>query len=445
MDITRQIADHVVSSRMQMVPADVRHEACRALLNYVGCAIGGAHEDAVEIALRALNPYSGNRTSVILGRRDRVDPITASLINGIAAHVHDFDDTTPHNLSHTTCPVASAIISHASQQAVDGSEFLHAFLLGFEAASQIANAIVPGHYEAGWHITSTVGAIGAAVAVGRLRALTAEKMTNAIGIAATQAAGLRVVFGSMAKGFNPGRAAQNGYVAAVLADAGFTGGNDPLGGPRGFLEVLASTRDAGAIAERPPTEFELRHNAYKPFPCGLVMHAAIDACIQLHLEARIDPDEIRSVRLRVAPIVLDLCNKRVIHSGLEGRFSIYHAAAVGLVRGKAGLAEFTDQAVNESRIRAVRERVTVEPDADISHDAATVEITRLDGCSLSKSVAHAIGSLQRPLSDRALEQKFRDQAEPRLGGQRAGALLDLCWALERAGNAGQIAELAAPA
>lgn len=444
MDITAQIAARVTSSRLEEIPADVRHEARRALLNFVGCAIGGASEESVVIALRALSPYSGSRTAGVLGRSERLDPLMASLINGIASHVHDFDDTTPHNLSHTTSPVASAIVSYASHNAVSGCDFVHAFILGFETASRIANAIFPGHYDAGWHITSTVGVIGAAVAIGRLRGFSAEQTANAIGIAATQSAGLRVVFGSMAKGYNPGRAAQGGYVAALLADEGFTGGSDPLGGARGFLEVLSPEWDISAIIGRSGTDFELRRNTYKPFPCGLVIHPTIDACIQVHYDEGIAPDEIGSVRLKVAPIVLDLCNKKAISTGLESKFSVYHAAALGLVRGKAGLAEFTDEAVGDPVIRAVRERVTAEGDSAVPQDSVIVEITRRNGERVARTVRHAIGTLKQPMSDRALEEKFRGQAQDVLSSDRIEALIDLCWQIEDAGDAGRISALAVP-
>lgn len=444
LNVTEQLAAYVTSSRLEAVPTDVRHEARRALLNFVGCAIGGTCEPAVEIALKVVEPFSGERTANILGRRDRLDPLHASLIHGVASHVHDYDDTTPGNYSHTTSPVASALFAYASAQHASGADLMHAFILGFEAASRIGNAVSPSHYDAGWHITSTIGVIGAAVAVGRLRGLCKQRMISAIGLAATQSAGFREMFGSMGKSFHPGRSAQNGYFAALLAEQGYTSAELPIEGARGFAAVFSREHDFSKIIDRLGGNFALRTNMYKPFPCGLVIHPTIDACMRIYAERKLSPDDILSVRLRVAPIVLDLCNKKSIATGLEGKFSVYHAAAVGLVRGRAGLAEFSDAAVNDAAIRSVRDRVSADRDASITDRAVTVEVTLRNGERLSKMVENAIGTVERPLSDRDLEEKFRDQTQQRLSSRQIDELIDLCWRIDRLDRAGRIAEAAMP-
>ena len=331
MQETKALATYVLSNRLEDIPQDVRHEARRAILNYAGCALGGSPDQAVDIAIRALCPYSGPPAARILGRIERMDPLHASLMNGISSHVYDFDDTTPKNYMHPTSPVASALFSYASAHPVTGREFMHAFILGFEAEMRIGNAVYPAHYDVGWHITGTAGVFGAAVAIGKLLGLSLQEMIWAMGLAATQAAGIREMFGSMAKAFHPGRSAQNGYAAALLAQAGFTAGERGIEGPRGFAAVQAATYDLSKITAGLGTEFELRANTYKPFPCGIVNHPTIDGAIQLHDEYRPAPETIAAVRLRVAPLVLDLCNQTNITRGLQGKFSVYHAAAIGLV------------------------------------------------------------------------------------------------------------------
>src|SRR5712691_1615395 len=284
MSETRALAAYIVDSRLEEIPDDVRHEARRAIVNYVGCALGGAMHPAMGIALRALGPYAGPPTASILGRTERIDPLHASLLNGISSHVHDYDDTTPKNYSHPSSPVASALFAYASAQPVSGRDFAHAFILGFEAASRVGNAVYPAHYDVGWHITGTAGVFGAATAIGRLLGLSVQQMIWAIGLAATQAAGLREMFGSMGKAFHPGRSAQNGYVAALLAREGFTSGEHSLEGPRGFAAVQASAYDLSKITRGLGDDWDLRVNTYKPFPCGIVNHPTIDGCIQLHDE-----------------------------------------------------------------------------------------------------------------------------------------------------------------
>ena len=443
-NVSETLARYVVETRPEDIPEDVKHEARRALLNFVGCAIGGADEEAVEIAMRVLGPFSGERTASLFGRRERLDPLHASLMNGIASHVHDYDDTTPKNYSHTTSPVASALFAYACANDVSGADLFTAFILGFEAASRVGNSVYPGHYDTGWHITGTIGVIGAAVAIGRLRNLPVRNMIWAIGIGATQSAGLREMFGSMGKGFHPGRSAQSGYAAALLAEEGFTSGNYPLESPRGFAAVLSPSHDFSKITERLGVDFDLRENTYKPYPCGIVIHPTIDACSQIKAKHALDPAEIESVHLRVAPIVLDLCNKKAISLGLEGKFSVYHAAALGLVRGKAGLGEFNDAAVNDPEIRRVRESVTAERDPSIADDAVTVEVRRRKGEPLTLVLDHAIGNIARPLSDAQLEDKFRDQARQHLTNAQIEELIGLCWRIDTLDRAGRVPEAAVP-
>ena len=210
MGATAELASYILSTHLADLPADVKREAHRALLNYVGCAVGGSREPAVDIALRALTPYAGKPSARILGRAERTDPLHASLMNGISSHVHDFDDTTPKNYIHPTSPVASALFAYACEHGVTGADFLLAFILGFEAESRVGNAVYPSHYDVGWHITGTAGVFGAAAAVGKLLGLQQQNMVWALGLAATQAAGLREMFGAMGKAFHPGRSAQNG-------------------------------------------------------------------------------------------------------------------------------------------------------------------------------------------------------------------------------------------
>jgi 2-methylcitrate dehydratase PrpD len=442
-DVTSRVADYVLNARLDDIPQDVRKEARRALVNYIGCALGGSRHEAMDITLAALGPYAGAASTSVLGRPERTDPMLASLLNGISSHVHDFDDTTPRNYIHPTSPVASALFAYAGANRVSGRDLELAFILGFEVVSRIGNATYPAHYDAGWHSTGSVGVFGAAVAIGKLLGLTQQQMVWAIGLAATQSSGLREMFGSMAKSFHPGRSAQSGYVAALLARQGFTTGAHAIEGPRGFAAVQSSAYDLSRITDGLGSDFDLRVNAYKPFPCGIVVHPTIDACIQLRQQHSIDPKAIAAVRLRVAPLVKDLCDKRDISTGLEGKFSAYHAAAIGLVRGKAGLGEFTDETVNDPLVRQVRLRVESIGDAAVSEDGVRVEVELDDGRRLQLALDHSLGNLERPLSDAQLEAKFRDQAGV-LSATQIDELIAACWRIEELENVATLVELAVP-
>ena len=441
---THALASYIVDSRLEDIPQDVRHEARRAIVNYVGCAVGGSQDRAVDLAIQALGPYAGKPTASILGRRERLDPLHASLMNGIGSHVYDYDDTTPKNYSHPTSPVASALFAYASAHSLSGADFMHAFILGFEAESRVGNAVYPAHYDAGWHITGTAGVFGAATAIGKVIGLSLEQMIWSIGLAATQAAGLREMFGSMAKAFHPGRSAQNGYAAALLAQAGFTAGEHGIEGPRGFAAVQAARYDLSRITAGLGIDFDLRANTYKPFPCGIVNHPTIEGAIRLRQEHRLEPGSIAAVRLRVAPLVLDLCNQQNITRGLQGKFSVYHGAAVGLVRGRAGLQEYTDEAVNDPQIKRVREHTTAIADPTITEDQARVEVELSDGRRVDTFIEQSIGNVHRPMSDRQLEDKFRGQAVLALPGTQVEALIDLCWQIDTLENVGELVWAAVP-
>jgi 2-methylcitrate dehydratase PrpD len=429
MTVTAQLVKYILESRVEAIPQDVQHEAKRALVNIVGCALGGAEHPAMDIAVGALGPYAGPPTCSVLGRRERFDPLFASLLNGISSHVHDYDDTLPKNYIHASSPVASALFAYASVNEVSGPDFLHAFILGFEVVSRIGNATYPAHYDVGWHSTGSIGVFGAAVAVGKLIGLDAERMTYAIGLAATQAAGLREMFGSMGKGFHPGRSAQSGYMAALLAERGFTSGHFPLEGPRGFAAVTAVKHDLDKVVDGLGADFDLRENAYKPYPSGIVIHPTIDACIQLREKHNLTADLIAGVELRVAPLVKDLCDKKFINFGLEGKFSIYHAAAIGLGRGKGGLAEFTDEAVNDPELKTIRETTEALGDPSVMEDSVVAAVRLKDGREVTMTLEGSLGNLKRPLSDAQLEVKFRDQATV-ISPLQMDAAIAACWALE---------------
>ena len=443
-DVTATLARFVVDHRYSAVPATVRHEAARSVLNWIGCAVGGSEHETVIRALAALNPLSGPRVATVLGRRDRLDVMLAALMNGITSHTFDFDDTHLRTVIHPSGPVASAILALSETRRVSGADFFHAFVLGVEVECRIGNAVYPSHYDIGWHITGTAGVFGAAAAVGRLLGLDAQQMTWALGLAATQASGLREMFGTMCKPFHPGNAARNGLLAALLAQKNFTSSNRAIEAPRGFANVLATARDYSQITDRLGDAWELSLNTYKPFPCGIVIHPAIDGCIQLREQHRLTGDEIETVALDVHPLVLELTGKKTPVSGLEGKFSVYHSAAVAILHGAAGEAEYSDQCVRDARVVALRGRVTAAVDSRLAEDQARITITLKNGGMLQRFVEHAVGSLDRPMSDSDLERKFRGLTAPVLGDGAVEYLLQQCWTLGDLEDAAQIARATVP-
>lgn len=427
---TRRLAEFVVHSRPADIPQAARREAIRSILNYVGCAVGGSSHVTVQRALEALTPFSGRPQATVMGRRQRLDILHAALINGISSHVLDYDDTQLATIIHPAGPVASALFPLAELHPMSGSEFVQAFVLGVEVECRIGKTVYPSHYEAGWHITGTAGVFGAAAAAGKVLGLSDLQMTWALGIAATQSAGFKEMFGTMSKAFHPGRAAQNGLTAALLASKNFTSSEQAIESKQGFAHVMAAARDFSAITRGLGTDYEIVENSYKPFACGIVIHPVIDACCQLREQHKLTADMIERIDVRVHPLVLQLTGKLSPQTGLEGKFSVFHAAAVALLRGSASPREFTDEVVRDPPVVSLRERVRATIDDSLSEEQARVSIELKDGRKIEKFVEHAIGSSKNPMSNTDLERKFRALAERILAAEQTERLIELCWSIE---------------
>ncbi len=441
--VTRTLAEFLVASRHDDIPAPIRHEACRALLNWLGCAIGASRHETIECMLAALVPFAGPPQAAVLGRRERLDILNAALVNGVSSHVLDFDDTHARTI-HLSAPVLPALIAYAEWRPITGAQLVHAYVLGVEAEERIGLSVFPEHYDIGWHITGTAGVFGAAAAGGKLLGLDVQQMCWALGIAATQAAGLREMFGSMCKSFHPGRAAQNGLTAALLASQGFTSSERAIEAPRGFGQVLSPKFDPETVTKDLGRHYELARNMYKPYACGLVVHAAIDGCIQLKRRHNLKPEDIEHVALKTSPLVPELTGNRSPQTGLQGKFSVYHAAAVALITGAAGEAQFSDAMVRDPRVVALRDRVEATADTCIGKLQADVAIRLRDGRVVSEHVEHALGTVERPMSDRDLEEKFRGLAAAALPPAQIDELIALCWKLPELTDAGAIARAAVP-
>jgi 2-methylcitrate dehydratase PrpD len=421
----------VVSAKLADIPAPVRKEAARTLLNWVGCAIGGSRTEAVENAIAGLTPFFGRAQASLLGRKERVDVLHAALLNGISSHILDFDDTHLRTVIHPAGPVVSAILALAEYRPVSGADFLNAMVLGIETECRIGNAVYPAHYDAGWHITGTTGVFGAAAAAGKLLGLSGQQMTWALGLAATQPVGLREMFGTMTKSFHPGRAAQNGLTAAFLAAKNFTSSDHGIEAKAGWANVLSPKRNYAEITEKLGQTYEVSLNTYKPFACGIVEHPTIDGCIQLRNQYHLTAAQIDRIDLRVHPLVLELTGKKAPKTGLEGKFSVYHSAAVAIVEGAAGEQQYSDRAVRDPVIAALRDRVATTIDPSIAEDQVRIAITLRDGRRLEKYIEHAVGSLKNPMSDNDLEVKFAGQAEGALAKAQTRRVMDLCWGIEK--------------
>jgi 2-methylcitrate dehydratase PrpD len=442
--VTRELARFVAESRWSSIPTKINHEAKRALLNWTGCAIGGCRDEAVDTALAALSEFTGSPQASLLGRSERMDILNAAALNALSSNILDFDDTHLRTVIHPTVPVAAAAIALAEHSRATGAQLLHAFTLGVEVECRVGNAISPEHYNAGWHITATCGIFGAAAACAKLLDLDTTATAWAFGIAANQAAGTTGAHGSMTKSWNMANAARNGLMAALLAARGFTSTEQGLEGERGFTRVFAQRRDLDEITHSLGVTWEIAHNAYKPYPCGIVAHPVIDACLALRDEARLAPDAIARIELRVHPLVAMLMGNAAPRTGLEAKLSVQHCAAAALIHGEVGVREFTDACVNDSAVAALRARAMLVEDSAMPKEAASVTIHVSGGSTFDKFVPHATGSLDRPMSDEALGRKFHSLAAWGWPECDTAKFIALAWSLDTLADAGAFARAAAP-
>lgn len=444
MTVTRTLAKFLVSHKAANLPEAVRREGARSLLNWVACAVGASKHETVKRTLAAINEFSGPREATILGRSERVDIFQAALLNGATSHTFDFDDTHLKTVIHPSGPVLSAILALAEHQPVSGKDFLHAFILGVETECRIGLSVFPHHYDAGWHITATAGVFGAAAAAGRLLKLNEQQMVWALGTAATHACGIRETFGTMAKPLHPGIAARNGLLSALLAKKNVTSAEQGIEGRRGFAAILSTRFDPAAITEGLGKTWEISSNSYKPYACGVVIHPAIDGCIQLRNEHKLKLDDIARIDLKVHPLVLELTAKREPASGLEGKFSIFHSCAAAILLGEGGEAAYSDAIVRNPKVMRLRDQVSAVVLDGVKEDQVNITMTLTDGRVLDKTIEHCVGSVDNPMSDADLEAKFRLLCKGSLPAAQADKLISLCWGVGKLKSAAEIARASVP-
>jgi 2-methylcitrate dehydratase PrpD len=445
-DVTRRLADYIVAARPDDLPEAVRREALRSFVNIVGCTLGGATHEVIGLADGVLAEFSGPPQATLLGRARKADVLHAALFNCFGSSIHAFDDTHEQAVVHPSGPVAAAILAISERKPVAGPEFLLAFALGVEVVCRLSKAISvpPAKGIFAWSQTGVTAGVGAAVAAGKLLDLDPSRMRHAIGIALSQASGFRAMFGSMCSSLMTAHGAQTGLRAAILAEKGFTGSDAALEGPYGFLDVFAEHPDSPALAEGLGTRFEILRNTYKPYPCGVVIHPIIDACLELRRAHQLEPADIAAVSVKVSSKALALTDRRHAKNTLEARVSLYHWVAVSFIRGTARIADMdTKSAVLEPEIVRFQEKVSSVSDDSIATDGAEVTVRLQDGRSLVGRVEHCAGSASCPMTDGDLEQKFTGLAEAVIGPLRTRDVLAMCWDVESLPDAAALARAAA--
>jgi 2-methylcitrate dehydratase PrpD len=439
--LTKTLCAHLAAARFPDLSAAAQREARRGVLDWIGCALAGSTHPTIAKLLGVLQEVGGRAQATVLGHNLRLGRLDAPLANGQMGHVLDFDDTHMGGVVlHASSPVLAALFSLAERAGASGAALMLAYATGFEAGIR-SGWTAPGHHKGGWHLTGTLGTIAAAVAAGKLIGLDAQKLTYAMGIAATQAAGMQQNRGTMCKSFHAGKAAQNGVLAALLAERGFDSTQEIIEGRRGFCRVYSDKATPERLTEGLGDKWLIETNGHKPYACGVVLHPLIDAMIAIRNRERIDPAAVSEIDLRVHPFVLSITDVVEPSSGLQSKFSTVHSAAVALIDGAAGIAQYSDARAADPAVAALRHKVKAAADATLASDEAYASVVA-GGRRHEVHVPHASGTAANPMSDAAIAAKSLANTTPVIGADRAKRVCDYVWSLERQADVRELIALA---
>jgi 2-methylcitrate dehydratase PrpD len=459
--LSAYVADFVVATTARDIPADVAHLGKRSVLDGLGLALAGAASEAAHITRRYLASLgiSADRGSTVIGSPLRLPARFAAFANGLSIHADDYDDTqlavakdrVYGLLTHPTAPALPPVLALAERAGLGGEALMVAYQIAVEVECKIAEAILPRHYQQGFHSTATCGAIGAAAGAAHLLGLDRETTRYALSLAASQAGGLRENFGTMTKPFHAGRAAESGVVAAELAALGFTASPIALEADRGFFRAAGGGYSADAIDGKlgRPWTFAFPGVSIKPHPSGSLTHPGMSVMLDLIRRHDLSPDRVKRVAVGTNHNMPNALIHHRPRNELQAKFSMEFCMAILLLERKAGLEQFTDEVVNRPDVQALIARVDfgVHPEAEAAgFDKMTtiVEVELDDGTIVKGSADFGKGSPVNPMSDAELEQKFRECAA--WGGlerTQAQRVIERVWQIERLENVGDLARLLA--
>src|SRR5262245_6669570 len=425
-------AQFVVDFPIDNIPGDVMHLAKRCLMNYSGVALYATFDPGIDILLDFLRAEGCTPAATVIGKGFKTSAQNAALANGFLGHLEDYDDTHT-TVIHPSSAIFPAALATSEQRTVTGKELLAAFALGVEVACRIG-LVITAHFREGaehWHITNTCGVLGAASAVGRLLKLNQEQMVYALAIAGTQACGVREVFGSMCKPFHAGRAAQNGTVAALLAQRGFTGTDGIFEGPRGLVGVMATGHDINDATKDLGARWELPNNGLKPYACGQANHGFIDAVLALRKKPGVSLQTIKHMQGSVRQFAPALVRRRHPRTGLESKFCYYHSLAAAMIDGQALPAQFTDARANDPAVAELRNRIDFTEDPSLSRRAAVVTLELNDGTTYTETIPHPTGTPENPQSDTMVQEKFKGLATAVLGAEKTAKAHSALWNVDK--------------
>jgi 2-methylcitrate dehydratase PrpD len=429
---THELARFCSGLRISEIPEDVRHHARRALVDWLAAVLTGLNEPAARKLRQVITTVAHSGAARIAGSNQLTTAPFAALANGYMSHLNDFDDV--FNPEQTTVHLGSClwptIFAMADLHPISGQAAIESFVAGFEAGARFACAAGREHFESPWQVTGTAGRIATAAAAARALSLSAEATTNALGIGASQAGGLREVYGTDNKALQPAKAAMDGVLAGLLAERGFSSSDTALEGQRGLLRAVSPSPDPEQLVSGLGTTWRLLENGHKLYPSASLTHPVIDAAASLARKTFISLGDVRHVTATMHPFAADVTATRHPDSPTAARFSAAHCIAVAILRGSVTLADFTPESISHPSVRQLRDKVQLVPDGACSKRSARVQIELMNGTSIEEVVDQNRGTPANPLTDKELEEKLCIIAEMPPGSSTASDILSLCWHLD---------------
>ncbi len=442
-DLTQALAARASATTYDALPADARLLTRQCLLDYYACAIAGADDPLVAILVAEMEEAGGAETAHLIGRKGRMPALSAALVNGAAAHALDYDDVNLAMPGHPSVAVLPGLIALAEQRKASGRDLIASFIAGYETACRAGLSVRPGHYGRGFHATGTVGAFGSAAACAHLLGLDAEATGRALGIAGTQAAGLKSQFGTMCKPFHAGKAAQNGLLAARLAARGFSSRPDLIECDQGFAKTHSNVWNPEAALAEPAGGFHVYANLFKYHAACYMTHAPIE-CAQQIRQQQVRPDDIAALTLSVNLGSSRICNIQAPADGLQAKFSLRQTVAMALSGvDTAGLDSYSVATASDAALIGLRERLELDFREDLPEAGAELSVTLRDGKTLHATHDAGLAMTDFVAQGARLADKFDALVEPVLGAARARELRGMIEGLDDVREIGALARLAA--
>ena len=439
--MTMRLGEFISETKASDIPKDIYEHAKVAFLDWLGVAMAGKDDPLVGKLIDYSDLLGGNEQASLLGNNRKKSLTQAALINGAASHALDYDDSLIPFLGHPSVTLFPGLLALAEWQGKNGTDFLTAFIIGLKSGVAIASCAGSEHYLSGFHGTSTMGTLASASACSRLLGLDRQKTVYALGIAGTQSAGLKRVFGTMCKPFHAGRAAEVGLMAAILAENGFDSAEDILEGPSGlFAAMRGQVREE--VLETLGQTWEIENLAQKYHASCHGTHSAIEASQAIFKEEGLTVDQVRSIKVYQSALGLSAAFRTEAKTGLEAKFSIPYCVANALIKGTTGLQAFSQERVSDPEVQAFMPHITAEEDPNMVALEARVEIETRDGRVLSSftNVFQEIPSLDDKRDK--TRAKFKDLTEPVLGEEKTRALERMVLNLEQVADMSEAAKLA---